>query len=94
MSVIKGIQGGLSSMMPEADQSFGQISDLLGSIMNDSAQIPTAEINGPNVLNEDTMKIIEEASAIVEQSMKDKFPDLPTSSLEGRKTTTAELSDF
>lgn len=98
MSVIKGIQGGLSSMMPEADQSFGQISDLLGSIMNDSAQIPTAEINSPNVLNEDTMKIIEEASAIVEQSMKDKFPDLPTSSLEGRKTSAAaaaaELSDF
>lgn len=79
MSVIKGIQGGLSSMMPEADQSFGQISDLLGSIMADSGQIPTAEITGSTALNEDSMKIIEEASAIVEQNMKDKFPDLPTS---------------
>src|SRR5688572_19296053 len=29
MSVIQGIQGGLSSMMPEADRSFGQTSDLL-----------------------------------------------------------------
>ena len=27
MSVIKGIQGGLSSMIPEVDQSFGQISE-------------------------------------------------------------------
>src|ERR1043166_4365262 len=44
MSVIKGIQGGLSSMLPEVDQSFGQISDLLGGIMNESGQIPTAEI--------------------------------------------------
>src|SRR5437867_2409370 len=83
MSVIKGIQGGLSSMMPEADQSFGQISDLLGSIMADSGQIANTEINGFNGgLNEDSMKIIEEASAIVEQNMKDKFPDLPTSKLE------------
>lgn len=83
MSVIKGIQGGLSSMMPEADQSFGQISDLLGSIMTDSGQISNTEINGFNGgLNEDSMKIIEEATAIVEQNMKDKFPDLPTSKLE------------
>lgn len=83
MSVIKGIQGGLSSMMPEADQSFGQISDLLGSIMTDSGQISNTEINGFNGgLNEDSMKIIEEATAIVEQNMKDRFPDLPTSNLE------------
>src|SRR6476620_3500320 len=83
MSVIKGIQGGLSSMMPEADQSFGQISDLLGSIMTESGQISNTEINGFNGgLNEDSMKIIEEATAIVEQNMKDKFPDLPTSNLE------------
>jgi division protein CdvB (Snf7/Vps24/ESCRT-III family) len=83
MSVIKGIQGGLSSMMPEADQSFGQISDLLGSIMTDSGQISNTEINGFNGgLDEDSMKIIEEATAIVEQNMKDKFPDLPTSNLE------------
>src|SRR3954468_3273697 len=87
MSVIKGIQGGLSSMMPEADQSFGQISDLLVSIMADSGQIPNTEINGFNGgLNEDSMKIIEEASAIVEQNMKDKFPDLPTSDLESGRT--------
>src|ERR1051325_1705731 len=84
MSVIKGIQGGLSSMMPEADQSFGQISDLLGSIMTDSGQISNTEINGFNgSSDEDSMKIIEEATAIVEQNMKDKFPDLPTSNLEG-----------
>jgi division protein CdvB (Snf7/Vps24/ESCRT-III family) len=59
MSVIKGIQGGLSSMMPEADQSFGQISDLLGSIMTDSGQIPSTEINGPNAINEDSINFIE-----------------------------------
>jgi division protein CdvB (Snf7/Vps24/ESCRT-III family) len=80
MSVIKGIQGGLSSMMPEADQSFGQISDLLSNIMNDSSQIPNTEISGTAMISEDSMKILEEASMVVEQSMKDKFPDLPSPS--------------
>src|SRR5215217_342098 len=86
MSVIKGIQGGLSSMMPEADQSFGQISDLLGSIMAYSGQIPSTEIGASTGLNEDSMKIIEEASAIVEQNMKDKFPDLPSGTVESQKS--------
>src|SRR5215217_370236 len=86
MSVIKGIQGGLSSMMPEADQSFGQISDLMSSIMNDSSQIPSTEIGASTGLNEDSMKIIEEASAIVEQNMKDKFPDLPSGTVESQKS--------
>jgi division protein CdvB (Snf7/Vps24/ESCRT-III family) len=91
MSVIKGIQGGLSSMMPEADQSFGQISNILGSIMADSGQIPTAEIAESNMINEDAMEIIEEASAIVEEDMKVKLPDLPLNKME---TTKAEESGY
>jgi division protein CdvB (Snf7/Vps24/ESCRT-III family) len=80
MSIIKGIQGGLSSMMPQADQSFGQISELLGNIMSDSSQIPSAEIGGKELtLDEEAIKIIEEASAIVEENTKDKFPDLSLS---------------
>jgi division protein CdvB (Snf7/Vps24/ESCRT-III family) len=86
MSVIKGIQGRLSTMMPEADQSLGQISDLLGNIMTDSGHIPTTEIAAGTGLNEDAMKIIEEASTIVEESVKEKFPDLPTSTMQTRKT--------
>jgi division protein CdvB (Snf7/Vps24/ESCRT-III family) len=87
MSEIKGIQGRLSSMMPKADQSLGEISDLLGNIMNESGHIPITDIAPSNSgLNEDTMKIIEEASAIVEESMKDKFPDLPSTTMQTSKT--------
>jgi division protein CdvB (Snf7/Vps24/ESCRT-III family) len=91
MSVIKGIQGGLSSMMPEADQSFGQISDLLSSIMNDSSQIPNTEISGTGMISEDSMKILEEASMVVEQSMKDKFPDLPSQSEVDQESSEASI---
>jgi hypothetical protein len=55
--------------------------------MTDSGHIPTAEIAGGSTgLNEDAMKIIEEASAIVEENMKEKFPDLPTNTMQTRKT--------
>jgi division protein CdvB (Snf7/Vps24/ESCRT-III family) len=77
MSVIKGLQGGLAGMMPEADQSFGQISELLSNIMTDSGQIPNREITSFSGMNDDTARIMEEASAGVEMNMKSKFPDLP-----------------
>lgn len=78
MSVIKGLQSGLSGMMPEADQSFSQISELLGNIITDSGQIPNGEIGSFTAASEDTMRIMEEASAVVEMNMKSKFPDLPS----------------
>ncbi len=92
MSEIKGLQGRLSSMMPKADQSLGEISDLLGNIMNESGHIPTADIAPSNSgLSEDAMKIIEEASTIVEESMKDKFPDLPSTATMQTGKTEASL---
>lgn len=90
MSVIKGIQGGLAGMMPEADQSFGQISELLGNIITDSGQIPSNEIGSFTAVNDDTMRIMEEASAVVEMNMKSKFPDLPV----GGSQKTAEATSL
>lgn len=91
MSVIKGIQGGLSGMMPEADQSFSQISELLGGIITDSGQIPAQEIGTFGGYNEDTARIMEEASAVVEMKMKDKFPDLPSTNTQ---TKNMEASSY
>ena len=84
MSVIKGIQGGLKTMLPEADQSFGQISELLGGIMSGSSQMASSsEIVGAGVssisLDEEAVDIMQEASAIVEENTRGKFPDLQLS---------------
>lgn len=82
MNAIKGIQGGLSSMMPQADQSFGQISDLLGNIMTDSGQTSnmTAAIDSSSIkLDEQAIDILQEATFLVEENTRDKFPDLQLS---------------
>jgi division protein CdvB (Snf7/Vps24/ESCRT-III family) len=84
MSVIKGIQGGLKTMLPEADQSFGQISELLGGIMSGSSQMPSSsEILGAGVssmsLDEEAVDIMQEATTIIEENTRGKFPDLQLS---------------
>lgn len=84
MSVIKGIQGGLKTMLPEADQSFGQISELLGGIMSGSSQMGSSSemvgAGGSSIsLDEEAVDIMQEASAIVEENTRGKFPDLQLS---------------
>ncbi len=85
MSVIKGIQGGLKTMLPEADQSFGQISELLGGIMSGSSQIASSsEILGAGVSSmsldeEEAVDIMQEATTIIEENTRGKFPDLQLS---------------
>jgi division protein CdvB (Snf7/Vps24/ESCRT-III family) len=84
MSVIKGIQGGLKTMLPEADQSFGQISELLGGIMSGSSQMASSsEMVGTGAssisLDEEAVDIMQEANAIVEENTRGKFPDLQLS---------------
>jgi division protein CdvB (Snf7/Vps24/ESCRT-III family) len=81
VNAIKGIQGGLSSMMPQADQSFEQISDLLGNIMTGSSQMSASTgIDSSSIkLDEEAMDILQEATSLVEENTRDKFPDLPLS---------------
>src|ERR671911_1630505 len=82
VNAIKGIQGGLSSMMPQADQSFGQISDLLGNIMTGSTQTSTmtAALDSSSIkLDEEAIDILQEATSKVKKNTRNKSPDLPLS---------------
>ena len=81
MNAIKGIQGGLSSMMPQADQSFGQISELLGNIMTGTqTSTTTSALDSSSIkLDEEAMDIFQEATSLVEENTRDKLPDLPLS---------------
>jgi division protein CdvB (Snf7/Vps24/ESCRT-III family) len=75
VSIVKGIQVGLYSMIPEADQSFNKISDLVGSVIDESEQAPVAKITGLSGLNEESAGIVEEANsmATVEPNMEHRL---------------------
>jgi division protein CdvB (Snf7/Vps24/ESCRT-III family) len=77
MSVIRSVKTGIISVLPEAEREINEISGLLSSILVDAGQTSGASLNF-EVANEDAEKILAEASAVAEQRMKERFPELPT----------------
>ncbi len=82
MGVIKNIKAGIVRVMPEAEGEMNDISSLLSSILVDAGQLGGYSLNF-EAANEDAERILQEASLLAEQSMKERFPELPSpSSLE------------
>jgi division protein CdvB (Snf7/Vps24/ESCRT-III family) len=76
IEVIKGVRPGLVNLVPEAEQEIGEISTLLSGILIDAGQFNPAQMTF-DTSSQEAEKVIEEAGAIVEQRMKEKFPDVP-----------------
>ena len=77
MSIIKGLSAGLGGLMPEANSSMQDLSNILGDIM------AGASVNGNthiaiDTTNVDTSTILEEAHAVLEGQVRQTIPDLPT----------------
>lgn len=77
MAVIRNVKSGLVSVLPEAENEIGEISGLLSGILVDAGQLGGYTLNF-DAANEDAEKIMAEASAVAEQRMKERFPELPT----------------
>ena len=76
IGVVQNIKRGMAAISPEAEKELTSISDLLSGIVWDAGSIAGTTINFDTV-NEDSQKILVEASAVAEQRMKTKFPELP-----------------
>jgi len=77
MAVIRNVKSGIISVLPEAEREINEISSLLSSILVDAGQVSGTTLNF-EAANEDAERILAEASAVAEQRMKEKFPELPT----------------
>lgn len=87
MAVVKNVKSGLVGMMPEVDNEMEEVSQLLGSILVESAQVPNSSPTlTHDATNSDVQSILDEAASIVENSVKNKLPDLPTT-IQQEKTT-------
>jgi division protein CdvB (Snf7/Vps24/ESCRT-III family) len=76
VSVIKNMKEGLRLALPEADKEIGEISGLLSSVLVDAGTTTGYSLNF-DAANEDAQKVLEEASAVAEQRMKESFPEIP-----------------
>lgn len=76
VGVIQGIRGGMSAVSPQVERELGDIGNLLGGIIQDAGQVAGITLDF-EMIDEDSKKILNEASVIAEQRMKQNFPNLP-----------------
>ncbi|HEY6883306.1 MAG TPA: hypothetical protein VI278_04630 [Nitrososphaeraceae archaeon] len=76
IALVKNVRSFLISYIPESRYEIGSISDLIGGILVDAGQIGSYIINFETA-NEKASYLINEASLIAEQKIKEEFPDLP-----------------
>ncbi len=84
VSVIRSMKENLKIALPEADREIGEISGLLSSVLIDAGSTGGLSLNF-DVANEDAAKVLEEAAAVAEERMKESFPEIPASALQGRE---------
>ncbi|MGQ9781301.1 MAG: Snf7 family protein [Nitrososphaeria archaeon] len=87
MAILNNVRSGIISVLPEAEREINEISGILSSVLVDAGQMSGTTLNF-EAANEDAEKILAEASAVAEQRMKEKFPELPTGVPTGESTFT------
>jgi len=88
LDVIRGVRPGLVNLVPDAEAEIGEISSLLSGILVEAGQLDPVQISFETT-GEEAEKVIEEAGAIVEQRMREKFPDVPEQTTENVEAETA-----
>lgn len=77
VGVIQNIRGGMAAVSPQAEKELGEIGSLLSGIVMDAGQVAGTSLDF-EMINEDSKNILNEAAAVAEQRMKQRFPDLPS----------------
>ena len=75
MSTMKQIGPALSKFIPEADAEFSAMGDELGGLMENTFE---GNFEGSFDSNEESELILNEASAVAETQIGEKFPTVPT----------------
>lgn len=76
-SVVGSVKSSLSNAMPEISSRLTEVDESLQEIVNDVGGV-TEHSTQPGVLTGEAEAILQEASTLAEQQVKDKFPELPT----------------
>ncbi|MFB5612670.1 MAG: Snf7 family protein [Nitrosarchaeum sp.] len=78
MSTMKGLKSSLGRFMPEADSELNSMTQTLNGLMMDSLAGDSFSME-TSASSEETERILQEASAVAEQQIGDKFPSVPSS---------------
>ncbi|HIQ03300.1 MAG TPA: hypothetical protein EYH40_02645 [Desulfurococcales archaeon] len=88
VNVIKDLKKQLMGVVPEIAFELSEIDELLHSVIIEAGEF-TGHTVDFTIASSEAKKILEEASVIAEQRMKEKFPELPSAtSVSGEKLPT------
>ena len=95
MSTMKGLKSSLGKFMPEADTELNAMTQTLNGLMMDSLAGDSFGMDS-EISNEETEKILQEASAVAEQQVGQQFPSVPSSTgyAQQAATTTTTPPNF
>ena len=77
MSLIKGLSSSLSGIMPEANASMQDLSQILGDMLAGSSVSGNGMMDAGISENPDTLAILEEAHSVIEGETKVTIPEVP-----------------
>ncbi len=90
MSTMKGLRSSLGRFMPEADAELNAMTQTLGGLMMDSLAGDAFSVDS-DISSEETERILQEASAVAEQQIGERFPSVPSpSGLSSQSSSTYE----
>jgi division protein CdvB (Snf7/Vps24/ESCRT-III family) len=85
VSIIGMLKDGLRNLMPDISMRLDEVNEDLQNLVMEVGEA-TDEHLDLEAAGEDSRKIIEEATIVAEQKMKEKFPELPSIALKETKT--------
>ena len=79
MSIIRGLAPSLKGIMPEANASMQDLSQILGDVMSGSSLSMGDSMSIGVEANADTLAILEEAHSVIAGQTKSTIPEIPDS---------------
>ncbi len=79
MAIIRGLAPSLKGIMPEANASMQDLSQILGDVMSGSSLAMGDTMSVGTETNADTLAILEEAHSVIAGQTKSTIPEIPDS---------------
>ena len=86
IGLMKNLKSSLVKFMPNADQEINNMAEMLGGLMTDTFS-GEASFGIDDTTNAESDKILQEAAALAENTVSDKFPPTPVDSTATKSTT-------
>jgi len=79
VTVVRSMRSALNSTLPDANEAMGEVGDVLNSMMTDVGQLSGFGLSFGET-SEDAERILQEATALAENRLRNDLPSVPGSS--------------